>query len=332
MADTGLEPLGRRTFLLGAVAGAATLGAAACGGGSGGAGAAPASSAGGTRMLRTATGGAVRIPASPRRVACTTHQTALPLLDVGYTPAGVGDVPNMDTFIAGPPLARYQALPKIGSWVEINLEQLATKNPDLIMGAGVPGWTDPKLKEFQKIAPTVVFTAQQTSDWTKVAIDVADAVGRRAQAEELRRRYLARAASIKSTYAGVLGKTKWSMVYEVSYGEGQWSLLYPDGWIGIVLRDAGVQFGQATAGKKDTGAAFSLERLNLLDDSDVIVGQAGADGKLVKMVQDLAGKPGWQNLKAVKAGHVYPMPNFYAVSYGSALSVLDTLEGILERL
>ena len=49
-------------------------------------------------------------------------------------------------------------------------------------------------------------------------------------------------------------------------------------------------------------------------------------------MQDLSGQSGFQNLKAAKEKHVFPMPNFYTVSYSSALAVLDTLEGILKKL
>lgn len=330
MANTELRPLSRRTLLTSALAGAAALGLAACG--SGGGTTAPASTGSNAKRMFQTSSGAVEIPASPQRVVCTSYQMAAPLIDVGYSPAAVAEIPNLETFISGDLLAKYQALPKIGSWVEINLEQIIAQKPDMILVNGVPGYTDPKLEEYKKIAPSPILMAEKTSDWTKVAIDAADSVGKKAEAEALRKKYTDRAAEIKTKYAAVLGKTKWSMLYEVSYGEGQWSLLFPDGWIGIVLQDAGVQFGSATAGKTGTGESYSLERLDLIADTDVIVAQADDKGNLVKAMQDLSGQSGFQNLKAAKEKHVFPMPNFYTVSYSSALAVLDTLEGILKKL
>lgn len=333
MAKTEFGPLSRRTLLSSALASAAAFGLAACGSGD----ESPSTSSTGTadpnakRMLQTAAG-PVEIPASPQRVVCTSYQTAAPLFDVGYSPVAAADIPNLETFISGEVLTKYQALPKIGSWVEINTELILKQNPDLILVNGVPGYEDPKLGEYSKIAPAPVLQAAKTSDWTKVAIDAADAVGRKAKAEELRTKYLDRANGIKNTYAAALGKTKWSMVYEVSYGEGQWSLLFPDGWIGIVLQDAGVQFGTATAGKTGTGESYSLEKLNLISDSDVIVAQADNKGTLVKPMQELTTQTGFKNLKAATAGHVFPMSNFYTVSYSSAFVVLDTVEEILKKL
>jgi iron complex transport system substrate-binding protein len=328
----------RREFLLGALGGAAGLALAACGGtttepdeAAPAKGAAGAASKPSTRVFKTASG-PVEIPAKPERVVCTSYQMAAPLIDVGYTPAAAAEIPNLETFVGGDVLARYKALPSIGSWVDINLEKVVAQRPDLILVNGVPGYTDPKLKEYAKIAPAPVLMAEKTSDWTKVAIDAADTVGRRAKAEELRQEYTERAASIKSTYQKVLEKTTWSMLYEVSYGEGQWSLLFPDGWIGVILQDAGVRFGKATTGKSGTGASYSLEKLSLIDDCDVVVAQADNTGKLVKAMQELTKQPGWANLPAVKADAVFPMPNFYTVSYSSALAVLDTLDGILEGL
>jgi iron complex transport system substrate-binding protein len=330
---------GRREFLLGAVAGAAGLGLAACGGtttepsdsAAKGAPAKDAASEPSTRVFKTASG-PVEIPAKPERVVCTSYQMAAPLIDVGYTPVAAAEIPNLETFVGGDVLARYKALPSIGSWVDINLEKVVAQQPDLILVNGVPGYTDPKLKEYAKIAPAPVLMAEKTSDWTKVAIEAADTVGRRAKAEELRQEYTERAASIKSTHQKVLAKTTWSMLYEVSYGEGQWSLLFPDGWIGIILQDAGVRFGKATTGKTGTGASYSLEKLSLIGDSDVVVAQADNTGKLVKAMQSLTRQPGWANLPAVRADAVFPMPNFYTVSYSSALAVLDTLDDILGTL
>ena len=329
--------LARREFLLGAMAGAAGLGIGACGPATTEpsdaktkAAADPASQAS-TRVFETASG-KVEIPAKPERVVCTSYQMAAPLFDVGYTPAAAAEIPNLETFIGGDVLTKYRALPSIGSWVEINLEKVIAQRPDLILVNGVPGYTDPKLKEYAKIAPAPVLMAEKTSDWTKVAIDAADTVGRRAQAEDLREEYLDRAASIKGAHAKVLAKTTWSMLYEVSFGDGQWSLLFPDGWIGVILQDAGVRFGKATKGKSGTGAAYSLEKLDLIADSDVLVAQADNTGKLVKAMQDLTKQPGWGNLPAVKANAVFPMPNFYTVSYSSALAVLDTLDDVLTDL
>nr|QEO73690.1 iron compound ABC transporter, periplasmic [uncultured bacterium] len=330
MANRELRPLSRRTLLTSALAGAATLGLAACG--SGGGTTAPASNGSNAKRMFQTASGAVEIPAAPQRVVCTSYQMAAPLLDVGYSPAAVAEIPDLETFISGDVLAKYKALPKIGSWVEINLEQIIAQKPDMILVNGVPGYTDPKMEEYKKIAPSPILMAEKTSDWTKVAIDAADSVGKKAEAEALRKKYTDRAADIKTKYAAALGKTKWSMLYEVSYGEGQWSLLFPDGWIGVVLQDAGVQFGSATAGKTGTGESYSLERLDLIADTDVIVAQADDKGNLVKAMADLGGQPGFQNLKAAKDKHVFPMPNFYTVSYSSALAVLDTLEDILKKL
>jgi iron complex transport system substrate-binding protein len=332
MAYAESKSLGRRGLLLGAVGGAAAFGLPGCG---------PeneptpagrkTSQPPTTREFKTARG-TVEIPSRPRRVVCTSYQMAAPLLDVGYTPVAAAEIPNLETFVGGDVLKEYQALPSIGSWVEINIEKVLAAKPDLILVNGVPGYTDPLMKEYPKIAPALVLMAEKTSDWTKVAIDAADAVGRKAEAEKLRTQYTERAAELKSDYADVLERTKWSMLYEVSFGEGQWSLLYPDGWIGVILQDAGVRFGHATMGKSGTGKAYSLEQLTLIDDSDVFVAQADDTGTLVKPMQALTGKPGWENLRAVMAEQVFPMPNFYTVSYSSALAVLDTLEGILTKL
>ncbi|MEQ7125288.1 ABC transporter substrate-binding protein [Actinopolymorpha sp. B11F2] len=333
MAYAESKSFGRRGLVLAALGGAAAFGLSACGPDDDSTGRTPQrSQQPTTRDFKTAGGTTVEIPARPRRVVCTSYQMAAPLLDVGYTPAAAAEIPNLETFISGDVLTKYQALPSIGSWVEINIEKVLAAKPDLILVNGVPGYTDPLMKEYPKIAPALVLMAEKTSDWTKVAIQAADAVGRKAEAEKLRTQYTERAAGLKRDYADVLERTKWSMLYEVSYGEGQWSLLYPDGWIGVILQDIGVRFGHATMGQTGTGKAYSLEQLTLIDDSDVIVAQADNTGALVKPMRALTGKPGWENLQAVKAEAVFPMPNFYTVSYSSALAVLDTLEGILTKL
>jgi iron complex transport system substrate-binding protein len=319
MAYAESTSLGRRGLLLGAQGGAAAFGLPACGPDDEPSGrTSPRPKQPTTREFKTADGTTVEIPTRPRRVVCTSYQMAAPLIDIGYKPAAAAEIPHLETFISGEVLKKYQALPSIGSWVEINIEKVLAAKPDLTLVNGAPGSTDPLMKEYPKIAPSLVLMAEKTSDWTKVAVQAADAVGRKAAAEKLRTQYTERAAGLKRDYADVLERTKWSMLYEVSYGEAQWSLLYLDGWIGVILHDVGARFGHATLGKSGTGKAYSLEHLTLIDDCNLIVAQADNTGTLVKSMRALTGKPGWENLQAVRAEAVFPMPNFYTVSYGSA--------------
>ncbi|SHE94077.1 ABC transporter substrate-binding protein [Streptoalloteichus hindustanus] len=318
----------RRRFLAGAAGALALVGLTACGsGGSGGASASPTAVGGGKRTITTALG-PVEIPANPQRVVCVDHYTPGALLDVGVTPVGVADF-DTNALLADY-VPRLQGLPKVGKSNEAKPEKVAELRPDLVLGTHLAHAPDPNAESYKAFAPTALFAAKTAGDWKDRALQAADAVGRRAEGEKVRQRYEERAAGIKKKYADALARTKWSMVQGGRSGE--WALVLPGSWGGVVLVDAGVQFGASSAGQQGTTKNFSVEQMDALADSDVILVRGNSDGSIAAQVKPVLEQPVWQGLRAVKNNRVFPLPYFNTLHYGQAEAMLNKIEDILKQL
>lgn len=311
--------LGRRAFLQAAGVLGSTALLSACGGGGQG-----AAAGGQTRTVEGARG-PVEIPAAPARIVCTDHYTPSALLDVGVELIAVAEfAPN---FLYADYVPIYARLPKVGRTNSADPEKVLSFQPDLVMGTLLPNAPDPSYDRFLEAVPTLYLPSRAAGDWRERAIAAADAVGRKEAAEQLRDTFDRRAQEIRTTYADVLGRTRWSMVMG-GRNPSQWTLALPESWGGVVLAAAGVQFSeisQAPGTVKD----FSFEELGLLRDSEVIVVQGDNDGTTSDGVATLLASPVWTSLPAVGAGNVAPLPYFNTLHYKQGLAMLDRIEEII---
>ncbi|MFD4367045.1 ABC transporter substrate-binding protein [Rhodococcus sp. NPDC058521] len=317
----------RRGFLVGALALAGTAGLAACGNG-GKEAATTSSGEAGTREI-VGQRGAVQIPVDPQRVVCVDHYTPGALLDVDYTPTAIAEFDASQVFAEYTDV--YKQLPKVGKTNSADAEKVATFNPDLILGTYLPHAPDPGYDRYLALAPTVLFATSQAGDWKDRAVAAADAVGRKSQAEDLRKRYEERAADLKKTYAKQLESTKWAMV-QGSRSPNNWILTLPQSWGGIVLTDIGVQFIDYPDNGESTAIEYSFEEMGTLDAADVIVVQADNTGAMTAPMKTVTEQPIWQSLTAVKAGKAIPVPYFNILHYKMAMAMQDKVEEILQGL
>jgi iron complex transport system substrate-binding protein len=314
----------RRGFLAG-VGGIAALGTlAACGGGdSGGSGV-----EGPTRQIQAANG-AVTIPADPQRVACVDFYTTYALLDAGVTPIATAQATVGGVY--APYQQAYDAIPKLGQPTSINVEALAAAAPDLVLGTKVPTMQAGLEDRLREIAPYALFdSGSEPGTWKQRALATADAVNRLPQGQQVADQYAQHAARIKAQFAATLGRTTWGLVRGSS--GGAFFADYPTSWSGVVLADAGMRFGRATAGQRGAGRRLSYEQASQLDDCDVLFYLADAQGQVEANTKTLLAQPAFAALPAVRAGRAYPLPNYYATHYRQGDAVLTTLEGALARL
>jgi iron complex transport system substrate-binding protein len=316
--------LSRRGFLAGAGGVAATLALAACGGGgeSGGGG------GGATRTVQGA-GGPVPIPANPQRIVCTDFYTTYALLDVGVTPAATAEA------TLGGVLPEYQqvydGIPKVGSPTALNFEAIAAQGPDLILGTQVPSLPADLSGRLSGIAPTVLLPSGSVpGSWKERALQAADVVNRLPQGEQLQASYDQHATRIREQYAATLARTKWALV-RGSSGGVFWSD-YPTSWSGVVLADSGFRFGQFAAGKTGAGGRLSYEQATQLDDCDVVLHLADTRGGVDANTQTLLAQPAFQQVRAVREGRLFPLPNYYCSHYKQGEAVQSYLETILPRV
>ncbi|PVZ14649.1 ABC transporter substrate-binding protein [Actinomycetospora cinnamomea] len=325
MAPNVRAGLSRRGFLAGTGGVAAALALGACGGGgeSGGGG-----GGGGTRTVQGADG-PVQIPANPQRIACTDFYTTYALLDVGVTPNGTAEA------TVGGVLPEYQqvydSIPKVGKPTALNFEAIAAQGPDLILGTKVPSLPADLGPQLSGIAPTVLLPSGSVpGSWQERALQAADTVNRLPQGEQVKASYDQHAQRVREQFAPTLGQTRWALVRGSS--GGVFFSDYPTSWSGVVLADAGFQFGQFAAGKTGAGGRLSYEQATRLDDCDVILHLADTQGGVDANTRTLLAQPAFQQVRAVREGRLFPLPNYYCSHYKQGEAVLSHLETIVPRV
>lgn len=319
-----LAALTRRRFLVGA-AGMLALGAlAACGDDDADADATPTVA---TRTVSTAFGDVV-VPAAPQRVVALLFAEGV-LLDIGLIPVGVQSVDP--AALLPEQLTTLEAVQRVGvgETDELDLEQIAALQPDLILGAHLAGSELP-FDALSAIAPTVIFNLASAAELREQTLVLADAVGRRTEAERWRTDYQSRVAEITAAHATAIANTHWSLID--SFGD-EWAAYAPYSWAGSILTDLGITFGQAGANVSEgSGEFYSMEQINLLADNDVILYYAENDSTIYDTTQELVTllqeTPG-----ALKPdAQLHPLRYFFADRYRTALEVLDQVETILAGL
>jgi iron complex transport system substrate-binding protein len=326
-----VDELTRRGFLAGTIGAAALLGTAGCHDDT-----APVSHpAAQSRTIQTAYG-PVTVPAAPQRVVCVDVYTVSALLDVGYTPIGVGG--GGASLMLAKYGDRYRAIDKVASAdQQVDVEAIAALAPDLILGVDYP-YISSLRKQLGALAPTAIFTWNTSGDWEAMAAGAAAAVGKTSAEHDLEDRYRDRAAEIRQTYAEVLASNRFALV---TAGGGQAYVWLPRSGVGMVLADAGVQFDAASSGpgvsatKQDQAVGFkalSFERLGALDDATAIITLAGSDGEPDADSAAMLKQPVFASLPAAQAGNVIALANYFPFSYGQALGALDELAAFLDRL
>lgn len=317
----------RRTILAGAGGLAALAALAACGD-SGGGTAGPQNADGPTRQVQGASG-PVDIPANPQRIACVDFYTTYALLDVGVTPVATAQATVGGVF--APYQQIYDGIPKVGQPTSVNVEALAAATPDLILGTKVPTMQPGLEEQLTRIAPTVMFDAgTEPGTWKQRALATADAVNKLPVGQQVAAEYDQHAARIQAQFAPTIGRTTWGLVRGSS--GGAFFTDYPTSWSGVVLADAGLRFGAAAAGKTGAGQRLSYEQASQLDDCDVLLYLADAQGQVEANTRALLAQPAFAQLRAVREGRAFPLPNYYATHYRQGDAVLTTIEQLLPRL
>ena len=112
--------------------------------------------------------GSVEIPTRPQRVASIGYFSSYTLLDIGFTPVGVLDIPP--AAISQIYASSVQPIRKVGTNTEVNLEAVAALAPDLIVGENLAFETK-VYDQLKAIAPTALFSYQASGDWPRLADD-----------------------------------------------------------------------------------------------------------------------------------------------------------------
>lgn len=277
--------------------------------------AAPAQPAG-ERVVKHAMG-ETKVAASPQRVVTLDTGELDSAITLGIKPVGAvtvlgGEFPE---YLKG----KTDGIRVVGAIGQPNLEAIAALRPDLILGSKL---RDEKVYDkLAQIAPTV-FTETVGVVWKENFVKHAEALGKAAEGEKIMADYQKRTADFKTRMGDRLKTTQVSVIRSLP---DQVRIMMKASYIGTILDDLGLP--RPPAQNKDVFMEQgSKERIPDMDGDVIFVTYFTPDrgAQLKTLIAD----PLWSQLKAVKAGKIYEVPDEYwmvAIGITGANRVLDDL-------
>jgi iron complex transport system substrate-binding protein len=258
------------------------------------------------------------IKAQPKRVVVLDVGELDNVVSLGIKPVGLAPTEG------SPALPSYlkndAGTPKnVGTINNLNLEAIAALKPDLILGSQLRAADS--YDELSQIAPTV-FSIRPGFTWKENYLLNASALDRTAQAKTNLAAYDKKAKALGDK----LGAHK-PVVSMVRYlPDGKIRLYANASFIGTILKDVGIPRPK-NQDIEDLAAEVSAENIDQADADYIFTGVYG-DPKATDKSK-AQGNPLWKNLKAVKDGHAYDVPDetwYLGLGVTAANAVLDDLQ------
>ncbi|MFD8076012.1 ABC transporter substrate-binding protein [Streptomyces sp. NPDC059718] len=262
--------------------------------------------------------GSTVLKAQPKRVVVLDVGELDNVVSLGVKPVGLAPTegsPELPSYLKG--AAGKPA--NIGTINSLNLEAIAALKPDLILGSQLRAADS--YDELSQIAPTV-FSIRPGFTWKENYLLNAAALDKTAQAKANLDAYAKKAEAL-GTKLGA-GKPSVSMVRYMP--EGKIRLYANDSFIGTILKDVGIPRPK-NQDIEDLAAEISAENIDQADADYIFTGVYG-DAKATEKSK-AQGNPLWKNLKAVKDGHAFDVPDetwYLGLGVTAANAVLDDLE------
>ncbi len=245
------------------------------------------------------------IPAEPQRIASLDYRLTDFLLALGLKPyatityPGGGMPPYLDA-------SSLQGVQPLGD--EPNLEAALKASPDVILGRKAQA---DQYDQWKEIAPTII-SDSPSKDWKQELKSYGAMFGREQQAEDWLSAYEEEAAQAKAKIAKVVPEGSTFLYLRIMPKEVR--VHGPKQALSAVLYDdLGLTPAKGVEGLDDV-VPISLEVLPDYDADYIFVetgapkadGDQDAEDNRSRIEQTSV----WKNLKAVKAGHVYEMPQW----------------------
>ena len=261
------------------------------------------------------------VKARPERVVVLDVGELDNVVSLGIKPVGLAPTegsPALPSY-----LRKDAGTPKnVGTINSLNLEAIAALKPDLILGSRLRAADS--YDELSQIAPTV-FSIRPGFTWKENYLLNAAALDRTAQARAKLAEYDAKAEALGTK----LGAKK-PTVSMVRYMPNGVVRLYANAsFIGTILKDVGIPRPK-NQDIEDLAAEVSAENIDQADADYIFTGVYG-DPKATDKSR-AQGNPLWKNLKAVKDGHAFDVPDetwYLGLGVTAADAVLDDLRTYL---
>lgn len=276
--------------------------------------------------------GTIEIPAEPQRIA-TIGNTTLPFIDLGGAPVAVtaesdSDVERLpedqqETYAAATILA--------ASADEVDMEALASLQPDLILVQIPGGEFELIAKQLEAIAPTVFWGLD--TEWKALADGIAEAGNLTDALGEQKTELEERIAAIQETYGDIIENLAFVDVNRWSSSDPGTFAIADIGCSEIARDDVGMNFPEAAEGDDPLAwTSLSFEQLGELTAYDVITYPVDAEGEPTEPFVPVVETNTWQALPQVTSGHALGVFCPGNNSYGSVIRYLESLDNALATL
>ncbi|MGO1949400.1 MAG: ABC transporter substrate-binding protein [Mycobacteriaceae bacterium] len=302
--------------------------------GSTGSGAGEGASEDGNRTVTDSEGNDVEVSADPEKVVTLHFAGIQALLDLGMAPAGQG-TPADESLLTEEQYDQVKDAPVVSGEDGVNVEAIAEIEPDLVL---VPNMIEPEVvDQIRDVAPAYIYThgGPERSNWSGRVGQIADAVNRTAEYEELQSDFEARQQEIADKHADTVGDVDVALVG--AYTSGQMWAMGRGSMIGEIIAPMGVQFAESledvVQGEDGGETEVSTENVGtVLADADVILHDTTLDGGVSEEFEEVRDLNSFRETSAAQEDHVYPIGKGTVAGYTDGFQILDNLDAALTEL
>ena len=265
--------------------------------------------------------GETKLDKKPEKVVVLDSGELDDVLALGITPIGMATTAGQSgvpSYLAD----KAQGIKTVGGISELNLEEIASLKPDLILGSKLRA--NDLYDKLSAIAPTVM-SIRPGFPWKENFLLVADAVGEETKATEVLNDYQKRATDVK-------GKVEGSPTISlVRFRPGEIRLYGNKSFIGVILKDVGLPRPKVQ-NVEDLAVEVSQENIGQADGDWIFYSSYGKPETTAECT--VVNGNLWMALPAVKAGQVSRVDDevwFLGLGPIGAKLVLDDLEKLLGK-
>ncbi|MGY5123611.1 ABC transporter substrate-binding protein [Streptomyces nigrescens] len=281
--------------------------------------------AGKVTRITDATGTEVKVPAAPERVVALSEMDLDSALALGVKPVGL-TAGRGQHGAPGYLTDRAKGIPVVGAVTGPDIEKVVRSRPDVILAGQT---ADAQiLKQLRRIAPTVV-TIDRSKDWKKSLELTGQALGKSNEAKKFLDGYDTKAAALKKD----LGERAGASVSVARYSAKGTAVMPQGVFISDVLKDLGFKRpGVQNKPGQGHSTPLSDENLREIDGDWLFIGTLSTGGPDAGLLDKLATKPAYRQLKAVHDRHATMIDGSKWTSLGGAEAAVSVLGDIRKAM